>query len=178
MKFDYDLSSNYLKYHNIAQGISINKKRIKKKRKKKIVGFLEFILTDFLSLFLILIIGTVICLFIDNNFIISIFTLIISILFTTLIAASLLFVSIYFINKKEEIKGSIIIDKDGISDIDSSTLMKFNWSKIDFVVLKKDVMVVILKHPYLIIVANNVDKEKVKQVIRAFDDKLLIIESN
>ena len=125
MKFKYCVNNHIFSYYNIINGAYITKKRIKRNPDKPILSATKLGLYIFLFIILYFVVGISLLAFIDNNFILNVFCEILELLLLFLILYYFLLFIFYFCSGKKGGVETIVIDKEGITDIpDSGVIIK------------------------------------------------------
>lgn len=176
MKLKYDMCDNYKKHYNEAQGMLILKNILKKKDSTKIKTYTTYYNTNFLFLFFVLFLGSVVFSLIKYDFLKKLCNELILIA----IAVYLFVMLVYFlslISNKDNKSGELIIDKDGISDKCNGLLVQISYEHINMIVVTKNTIVIIPDKKTIIIFIPNNEKEKVIKSIKKYSNVTIIDKS-
>lgn len=164
----YDMSSNYFRCYNEAQGVMVDKKKILKKLEGKIYGYLERFFSYFLFTTLLFIVALVLKM--------QAFYILFYILYGLLCFYAFIFACGYLTEAKKKHVGELVFDKDGIVDIgDNGIQVQMKWEHILGVVIQK-YTVTILTDDMIFFFINNSCKEQVKDAIDKYHKDLLVID--
>ena len=163
MKFKYDIKNNYYKMYGEANYLVANKKRYLKNYNKPIKNYMNKDLLTFILL--ILLIPALYNIKGLNWCVITLFCIFILYLIIIIINFRM-----YLIYKKDNHKGTIIINKDGITD-KSDITVTFPWDKVELIGITKNMMAIILDSPFVIILEPN---NKIIEEIKKYKDIKII----
>ncbi len=164
MEQKYDLSDNYFKYFNEAQGANILKKKLLKKPNKKIQRWttnlyrtiFKYVIVLSIFLFASAIYGN------TNLVELSLFLLCgIAILFP------ITFLYFYYFSKKDlnSKKGTLMITKEGIIDnAENGLKIEANYDTLDLVIITKNLIVFSLKYPLFIFIKKENEEQIIKEL--------------
>lgn len=174
MKFKYDLSDNLFKYISISWYVSLNKRDIIKHPNKKIHGFIFYILKYILLLFLLF----SFCYIMKLPFY-KFFVILFYILGGILLLLFGIFIFNYFFIKNNSChSGTLIIDNNGILDVDSDVKIRYSWDKIDSIFLLEDFIVIITKNSMFSLLGVNIKNPKrFINAVKKYSEETLIVDT-
>lgn len=173
MKFKYDLSDNFFKYINISWYVDLRKKYIIKHPNKKIHGFVFYILRYILLLFLLVLY------YIMKLSFYKLMVIPFCILGGSIFLLLGVFTFNYFLLKNNcSHTGTLIIDNNGISDVDIDIKIRHSWDKIDSIFILDGLIVIITNNPmFPILCANISNYKKFINVVKKYSDETLIVDT-
>lgn len=170
MEIKYNLGENYFKYYNEANGIIFLKNKLKKKQNIKIRSYTSNIILLLLectiSLVAMIIFFSVLGMMPVVTFLIK-FSGYIDLFFLILLLLPIIAYMNETCNTREgtiEIKSSGILDK-----AESGISMEFSYKNLDLIVVTKNLIVILTKSPFFIIIKNE-NKERVIEEINRYSD--------
>ncbi len=180
MKFNYNIKNNFFKVYNIVNGVYMMKKALKKHPDKKVKGYLFYMLSLLLIIFLCFLI---ICVFIGLNSSevdyeknIKIPTKIFSYLFCVPLLLLLIFMIGYWTENKRFKKGTLVVEDDGLLDYSDGMTLKYDWNKIDFVFFQKDLVIIIPKDTFIIMYMTLKNPKRLLSAIKKKNKDILLID--
>lgn len=176
MEIKYDLTQNYLKLYNEANGVIFCKKRLIKNNNIKVRPYMQYIIIYTLTLiaiaFMYFIFG--------NKLELDIFKKIYYIFLKFAILFFFVATVTFFIGEKSKINsktGTIEINEEGIMDkSDKGHTTQFNYDAIEAVVITKHLIVIVTNIPIMIFFRNE-EKEKVIETIKKYSNILILDKS-
>lgn len=174
MKFEYDLSDNFFKYINISWYVNLRKKDIIKHPNKKIHGFVFYILRYILFIFLLLFFCYVIKPFFYK---LSIILLLIS--GTLMLLLLGIFAFNYFLLKNNCSRiGTLIVDNNGMLDVDDDITIRYSWDKIDNIFILDDLIVIITNNlMFPLLCANISNHKRFINAVKKYSEETLIVDT-
>ena len=171
LKIKYDLSNNYFKYFNEANGVSIKKKLLLKKDLK-----LETATKIFFKYFIILFIISIILITFYVNSNVNIY-IIFGKIFLFVSFLSLYIILLIYIQSKSKQNsqtGEITIDENGISDksIDNKKI-SMAWENIELVAVTKNTITILTNFQILFILEKK-NKDKIIELIKNYSNVKII----
>ena len=163
MEFKYDIKNNYYKMYGEANYLVAYKKRYLKNYNKPIKNYLNKDLYTFL-LTIILIIS----IYILNGF--NWYVLLLICIFFLYLIILIINFRMYFIYRKDNHKGTIIINEDGITDKSDITIT-FSWDKVELIGITKNTMAIVTDSPFVLILEPN---NKILDSIKKYKDVKII----
>ena len=180
MKFNYNIKNNFFKVYNIVNGVYMMKNALKKHPDKKVKGYLFYMLSLLLIIFLCFLI---ICVFIGLNSSevdyeknIKIPTKIFSYLFCVPLLLLLIFMIGYWTENKRFKKGTLVVEDDGLLDYSDGMTLKYDWNKIDFVFFQKDLVIIIPKDTFIIMYMTLKNPNRLLSAIKKKNKDILLID--
>lgn len=174
MKIKYDLTNERFKYYNTAWGINLRKKIFKKNPNKKIFNYTTIGIFYFFIIIILLLVGSIFIGLFDLEKHIDTFSSIISLLFGILVFYYFFFFMQFLSTRKKMSSGTLVIDKDGISDIsDDKITVKFGWEQIQLIAIKENEIVILSKDLLIISKLNN--KDKLINTIRKYNKNVSLV---
>lgn len=176
MEIKYDLTQNYLKLYNEANGVMLCKKRLIKNNNMKVRTYMQYIDIYALAIIATGLIFLTIGNKLDLNTITNLSSFIVKfgIVFWLAMVANLL---IYEKSKMNNKIGTIEINKDGIIDkSDKGHQIQFKYDSIEMIVIVKHVIVIVTNMPIMILIRNE-EKEKVIETIKKYSNILILDKS-
>lgn len=163
MKIKYDLN-NYYKMYGEANYFYCYKKQYLNGKKSKINNLHTTLIKYVIFSFLLLVLSG----FIKND-IVAFFA---DTLFYSTCIMFYFSLLIYFQNKKYNTKGTLTINKSGITDVSTIT-SKISWDQIELIGLTKNVLVLLVKNsPVMILLQPN--KEVLDEIKKYTDSKVIV----
>ena len=168
MKLVYDLSDDYLKVLNEAQGIALSKNKILRNKSSKCLSYLNKVLVVFIPVM-------VLSLLMMNNYKGMIILFLLDILCLLLFLVRMY--SSYSFREKKDFKNTLVINKSGIKDISSFDNIEilFKWSRIKAVVIKNYSVVILTDSP-IFFFFNIKDKKRILSILKEYNKDILIIK--
>lgn len=176
MKIKYNMSDNYFKYYDEANGVISKKKKILKNKKVKITPYLKNV---FILMFICFIVS-IILLGIVNKL-----DLVYS---KNILLGYIVFLVIYFIfiiisynisyrSKFNSKSGILEITKKGLIDrSDNGTTLDFSYDNLELIVITKNLIVFCLPNPLMIFIPNKKKKDIVNNISKY--SKVLIVDKS
>lgn len=170
MKVKYNLSNNFFKYFNEANGIIFLKKKLLKNKRTKIESYLSIISKNAV---IISIITTITYLLTSSSLIKHIITILFLI---NLVLYIFILFDLYFCFKSNSNNhdGILTINKNGITDEGSNgNKVEITYQNIELIVITKNIIIFIANSPIAIFI-NNKNKDKIIKEIKKYSDVLII----
>lgn len=174
MEIKYDLTKNYFKYFNEAQGVFIKKNKLQDDI--KVVNYLTNFMYNIVLAILIYLIN-VIFLFHKFNILYTIIEFLCFMLFFLSIFCIINFICIYLNSKKVIHEGIIKINDFGITDYSKDGVnIGFSWDKITHIVVNKNTITIIQNSNFPIIIFLNIELlEVIKRGLKKYQKDMKII---
>ena len=175
MKFEYDLKENYFSYFNLIFNVVANKKKLLRNPQSKIRKYTTSLLIYTVSILM----AFVIFCFLNIN-LIPLLSEITAFIITFLCFLFFIFIVYYIETKKHLKKGFIEINEEGITDSDEEKELSISikYEKIEFIYIKDDKGLIILKNDTIIIMFKMKEKEKFIQEISKKNKEVIIIDQS
>ena len=173
MKISCNLSKKYFECFDEAKGVALHKRKILKSKSASCLSYMQevfliFLVIEFICFLLSFIGESRACLFVY-------FLLTVDIIFF-LFRIIRVFVGI-LLRKKQDFKGSIIIDENGITNTSYYKIkMVFSWPKIKAIVIKKYTVTILTDTPcyFYFDIAK---KKKILEAVNKYHKNTLILEN-
>lgn len=184
MKVKYDLTNKFFGCFSKACFVYANKEKLKKDPNKKIKGFvqstIELILLLALTL-LVLIIAIGFLLDMLNCFeyyeqVSFCIGYLFVFIFMGLCLSLFEFFAQYYINKKYNFSGTLVIDKEGITDMSENLTVSAKWDKIELIAVLENEIIVVIKASSIFMVADTNNKEKFIKIAKKYNNDVLLID--
>ena len=163
MKFKYDIKNNFYKMYGEANYLVTYKKKYMNGFNKPIKNYINNDIYLTVSSVILFIITKLVR---DLNF------LVIPLFMAFIVSVLLLLLSLsaYYKYKKDNHKGEIIIDENGITD-NSDINITFPWEKVELIGVTKNMMAIVLDSPFVIILEPN--NKIIKEIHKYKDVKVI-----
>lgn len=162
MKIKYDIKNNYYKIYGEANYLAINKKLYLKNYSGKIRNVSNLLIIISVMIYLMIIVFDFLNITFIFNFLWLIFVVVLYLIFVFLGGLKNF--------KRENLKGEIIINKDGITD-KSSIIVTFTWDKVELIGLTKNALIIITDSPIFLILEPN--EKIITEIIKYKDVKII-----
>lgn len=175
MKIKYDLDGVQYKFYDFIQGVYLYKNKIRKNNVDTIHGFTFYVVLAFVLTFTFFIFS---CLFMSNDanlFVFKMFTCVSTVLMLFILFSYLFFIVTFFYNKKKLSTGNIILNDDGITDVNEGMSIMFKWDNIDFIAVKDDMVVIMPKNDFLMITFLSNESNKFVKNAKKYNKDLFIV---
>lgn len=172
MKINCDISKQYFPCYDEAKGVALKKKQILKNKNAKVLSYMQQVLLKFfliaiLNFFFAILLG-------DSYYPCFILILILDDIFVLFHFIET--IKTYLIRKNQKFKNTIKLEESGLIDQSYFGIeMKFSWDKIKAVVIKKYSITILTDTPCFFYFDTS-KKEKIKEIIKKYSPKTLIIE--
>jgi len=171
MKIKYDLSNNYFKYFNEANGVGFKKKSLLK-NKGKIEKATTILIKNFIIFFLISILFIYGSVTYNYKILMTFGEIYMMISFCYIYLLGFLFYKSK--SKVNNHKGELIINKDGIRDESSDKkIISLSWNNIELVAVTNNTITIITNLPILFIINNDRKEEILKEIKKYSNVKIL-----
>lgn len=173
MEIKYDLTKNYFKYFNEAQGVFIKRNNLKDNQ--KITNYITYFIYNIILSMVVYFIN-VIFLFHKSNILYTLIEFVCFMLFFLSIFCIINFICVYFNSKKAIHKGIIKVDEFGITDYSEDGVnIGFSWDKITHIVVNKNTITIIQNSNFPIIIFISInDLEKIEKSIKKYNNDIKI----
>jgi len=176
MKIKYDMTDNYFKCYNEAQGIIISKKKLLSGKIKKNYSYLTRGLFYLGVVLLFVLLIMILKYFSFDAYFISFISICISIQVILLILYFVIFIVSYNKEKNKKHVGSLIIDDKGITDLSFNGIdVCVSHDKVEGVVISKNTVTIIVDGPIFFFVNNEVKKDIVNG-LKKYNKDLIVID--
>ncbi len=176
MKIKYDMTENYSKYYNEAQGCFQYKTKLKDNKNFKVRTYTSGFNLKFLPIICLLVVMEIMLSLLGADFYKNLYIGVTIYVLVFYIVVMLTYFSTLKLLKGSK-KGEIIIDKEGITDSSNGVVIQLKYEAIDMVVVTKNTITVIPKKQTVIIFAPNDKKDKIISAIQK-NSKVLVIDKS
>jgi len=168
MKIHYKMTSKeYIHYLNVAQGVYLDRKKLKRKPNKRIRTLSNKIITNYLCILALIPAISFFDSFLNGEIISDILTILLLLIVSINTLLGLLAIIPFLKNRSKLIQGEIFFTQDGFTDIsENNQEITKKWSELNLILVTQEVILLFTKR-FLFLIPNEKDNwEKLSQITK------------